>query len=88
MDNIIKFPQKIKNLRDTIQRGTITCEIRELLLKELDELEKNHPDSWDKKFAISMLTYSRQLSEEQIKHLERILTNPICEEIDYDRIDF
>jgi hypothetical protein len=80
MNNVITFPKKMKTLREKIYDGKITDDIRTHLLNELDDLEKYHPNSWDKRFAQDMIKYRKNLTDSQIKQLERILQNPIDEE--------
>lgn len=88
MDNVITFPKKMMSLRKKIRDGNITEEIRTHLLNELDDLEKYHPNSWDRKFTKDMINYRGKLSDSQIEQLERILQNPILEEEYPDGIKF
>jgi len=88
MDNVISFPKKMMTLREKIKDGSITEEIRAHLLKELDNLEVYHPNSWDKKFTKDMISYRGKLTDSQIEQLERILQNPILEEEYPDGIKF
>ena len=78
----------MKTLREKIHERKITDEIRGFLLKELDELEKYHPNSWDKKFTENMITFRNKLSDKQIEQLERILQSPIFEEEYPDNLEF
>jgi len=77
---IYKFPNKLKTLREKINDGFVTEEIRDLLLEELEEFSKFYPNSWDKRFTENMIHYRKKLTDKQISQIERILQEPILNE--------
>lgn len=71
MSKIYQFP--IVNLRQEISNGHVSEGTKELIRSVLVDLTEFNPDSWDRRFCESLLTYTEPLSDKQIDHLERIL---------------
>jgi hypothetical protein len=50
------------------------------LRKKVQEIETIYPNSWDLRFAKTLIYYPKQLSSKQIIQLERILSHEILKE--------
>jgi hypothetical protein len=72
--------KRISFLKKEIRNGRITSIIRNHLRKKVQEIETIYPNSWDLRFAKTLIYYTKQLSSKQIIHLERILGNEILKE--------
>lgn len=67
-------------IREMINAGSINPRLKALLCEEYEKIKKTYPNSWDRKFVKSMITYREKLSPSQIEQLERVLQDKIIEE--------
>jgi hypothetical protein len=67
-------------LKKEIRTGRITSIIKGHLRKKVQEIETIYPNSWDLRFAKTLIYYPKQLSSKQIIQLERILSHEILKE--------
>jgi len=80
MSNIVTLPVKEKSIRETLNKGDISEDIRVHIRDELEKMSHRSANAWDVRFATDMLLYREKLSSAQKEQLLRILDDPIIDE--------